>query len=212
LNLKYFLNLKILKARELEQKRLDKTEVKQIENMYKKGVKLGEIESKFGVTKKTIAYHRKKALSEVGDDWLAIRNYNNNIVKNSADDQDEHAEKILEISESLIKQLEEDLEKKTKTIVIKTELGANTQEVDFTPDDYLKLTSILEKIFNLKNKYITTRIRGDKETLIVGAKIFAELQVIFIKNHLKEKEALTADELSEMLPEILKEVERKIGK
>jgi len=191
---------------------LDAKTIQRIAELYKKGTKIKDITTKFGIVSNSITYHRNEAL-KIGDDWLAIRKQTNNILKNSADNQDEQTERHLELAEIFVEKIELMLKKDTKTIFVKNESGGDLEEIPLSPDDYGKLGNLLNQVFGIKIKYITNRIRGDKESLISGARIFSELLVPFIKNKLKDGEnTITIDQISEIMPDVVIEVERNIGK
>jgi len=89
-------------------KRLSKSILVQLEKDYIKGMRLIDIEKKYNIAYSTIHYHRRKSLVN-GKDWSKLRTERLRIVKDKADEEDYYLTKVGEILDSLLIQLESEL-------------------------------------------------------------------------------------------------------
>jgi hypothetical protein len=174
--------------------RMSSATIKQLEKDYISGLRIVDIQQKYGVAFNTIQYHRKKALKERGIDWLKTRENNLTIINDKANEQDFHIEKISEILDTFLAQLEVDLRESDS-------IGQR-----------LKIATTLEKTFALKMKSIASVLRGNKETLLAGSRIYAEILIQYLHNFSKDNSTLDIEEFIEILPDIYNDVKRRVEK
>ena len=173
---------------------LTSQDIKNIEKDYISGMKIKDIMTKYNISKNTIRHHRIKALKEKKYDWLELRKYRLEIMKFHAEHQDQYLDKLNSIVETLLDQIMNDLPE-IKNL-----------------SERLKIITAIEKLFSIKLKTTMNTLKGDKNSLLIGAKAFAEAMIIFLQNKYKETQEIDIEDFLENFPDIYSEIEEKLKK
>jgi hypothetical protein len=115
-------------------------------------------------------------------------------MKFHAEHQDQYLDKLNSIVETLLDQIMNDLPEIKKL------------------SERLKIITAIEKLFNIKLKTTMNTLKGDKNSLLIGAKAFAEAMIIFLQNKYKETQEIDIEDFLENFPDIYSEIEEKLKK
>ena len=167
--------------------------LKQLEKDYINGMRLIDIEKKYNIAYSTIHYHRRKSLVN-GKDWSKLRTERLRIVKDKADEEDYYLTKVGEILDSLLIQLESELNNVT-----------DLSEMN-------KIVNMIDRTFNVKLKSIAGILKGNKETLLAGSRLYAEILIGYLHRLRQEDDSLNIDEFIETLPDLYTDVKKRVDR
>jgi hypothetical protein len=174
-------------------RRLSKSTLIQLEKDYINGMRLIDIEKKYNIAYSTIHYHRRKSLVN-GKDWSKLRTERLRIVKDKADEEDYYLTKVGEILDSLLIQLESELNNVT-----------DLSEMN-------KIVNMIDRTFNVKLKSIAGILKGNKETLLAGSRLYAEILIGYLHRLRQEDDSLNIDEFIETLPDLYTDVKKRVDR